>query len=44
VDLPDLSEFIDLVVVTLLTLLPAVLAVYGYDVWTRGQFVGWYNP
>ncbi|AJF28054.1 hypothetical protein SG26_20115 (plasmid) [Haloarcula sp. CBA1115] len=44
VALPDLSEFIDLAVVTLLTLLPAVLALYGYDVWTRGKFVGWYNP
>ncbi|WP_058992346.1 hypothetical protein [Haloarcula sp. CBA1127] len=44
VSLPDLSEFIDLVVVTLLTLLPAVLVLYGYDVWTRGKFIGWYNP
>ncbi|MFU1782954.1 hypothetical protein ACM16X_16385 [Haloarcula japonica] len=44
VDLPDLSEFIDLAVVTVLTLLPAVLVLYGYDVWTRGKFVGWYNP
>ncbi|GGM50399.1 hypothetical protein [Haloarcula argentinensis] len=44
VDLPDLSEFIDLAVVTLLTLLPAVLALYGYDVWMRGTFIGWYNP
>ncbi|WP_049944791.1 hypothetical protein [Haloarcula marismortui] len=43
-DLPDLAEFIDLAVVTLLTVLPAVLALYGYDVWTRGKFVGWYNP
>ncbi|RLM33129.1 hypothetical protein [Haloarcula sp. Atlit-120R] len=43
-DLPDPAEFIDLAVVTLLTLLPAVLALYGYDVWTRGKFVGWYNP
>ncbi|AEM58852.1 hypothetical protein HISP_17900 (plasmid) [Haloarcula hispanica N601] len=44
VNLPDLAEFIDLAVVTLLTVLPAVLALYGYDVWTRGKFVGWYNP
>ncbi|KAA9400684.1 hypothetical protein Har1131_18555 [Haloarcula sp. CBA1131] len=44
VNLPDLAEFIDLAVVTLLTLLPAVLALYGYDVWTRGKFIGWYNP
>ncbi|GGK83212.1 hypothetical protein [Haloarcula sebkhae] len=44
VDLPDLSEFIDLAVVTLLTLLPAVLVLYGYDVWMRGKFIGWYNP
>jgi hypothetical protein len=43
-NLPDLAEFIDLAVVTLLTLLPAVLALYGYDVWTRGKFIGWYNP
>jgi len=43
-DLPDLANFIDLAVVTLLTLLPAVLVLYGYDVWTRGNFVGWYNP
>ncbi|WP_049943858.1 hypothetical protein [Haloarcula argentinensis] len=43
-DLPDLTQFIDLAVVTLLTLLPAVLVLYGYDIWTRGKIVGWYNP
>ncbi len=43
-NLPAIREIIDFIVITGLVFLPLYLLLYGFDILTRGKFLGWYEP